>query len=103
MAWRSRSVGYSGASTSSRRKRGFFLRKNERDPNRSMASSRVSSMKRIRILIADDHGIVRKGLRLQLEQHSDFDVVGEASDGREAVGMSDELSPDIIIMDIAMP
>ena len=57
----------------------------------------------IRILIADDHGIVRKGLRLQLEQNRNFEVVGEAGDGREAVRMADELSPDIVIMDIAMP
>jgi two-component system, NarL family, response regulator NreC len=57
----------------------------------------------IRILIADDHGIVRKGLRLQLEQNKKFEVVGEASDGREAVRMAEELSPDIVIMDIAMP
>src|SRR5215475_11214797 len=55
-------------------------------------------MKKIRILIADDHGVVRKGLRLQLEQHSDFEVIGEASDGREAVTLADELAPDIIIM-----
>ena len=60
-------------------------------------------MKKIRILIADDHGIVRTGLRLQLEQNSDFEVVGEASDGREAVTMADELTPDVVIMDIAMP
>jgi DNA-binding NarL/FixJ family response regulator len=60
-------------------------------------------MKRIRLLIADDHGVVRKGLRLQLEQHNDFEVVGEACDGREAVALADELAPDIIIMDIAMP
>src|SRR5215469_7310247 len=60
-------------------------------------------MTKIRILIADDHGVVRKGLRLQLEQHSDFEVIGEASDGREAVRMADELLPDIIIMDIGMP
>ena len=60
-------------------------------------------MKKIRLLIADDHGVVRKGLRLQLEQHSDFEVIGEASDGREAVTLADELAPDIIIMDIAMP
>src|SRR5436309_11366127 len=53
-------------------------------------------MKKIRILIADDHGVVRKGLKLQLEQHNEFEVVGEASDGREAVAMSDELAPDII-------
>ena len=60
-------------------------------------------MKKIRILIADDHGIVRKGLRLQLEQSSDFEVVGEATEGREAVRMAEELLPDVVIMDIAMP
>jgi two-component system, NarL family, response regulator NreC len=60
-------------------------------------------MKRIRVLIADDHGIVRKGLRLQLEQNSAFEVVGEATEGREAVRMADELLPDVVIMDIAMP
>jgi DNA-binding NarL/FixJ family response regulator len=60
-------------------------------------------LKKIRILIADDHGIIRKGLRLQLEQHSDFEVVGEATEGREAVRMADELVPDVVIMDIAMP
>src|SRR5437588_4777089 len=60
-------------------------------------------VQKIRILIADDHGVVRKGLKLQLEQHNDFQVVGEASDGREAVAMSEALSPHIIIMDIAMP
>lgn len=60
-------------------------------------------MKKIRILIADDHGVVRKGLRLQLEQQPDFEVVGEASDGREAVGMAEALAPDVVIMDIAMP
>jgi RNA polymerase sigma factor (sigma-70 family) len=60
-------------------------------------------MKRIRVLIADDHGIVRKGLRLQLEQNSAFEVVGEATEGREAVRMAEELVPDVVIMDIAMP
>jgi two-component system, NarL family, response regulator NreC len=60
-------------------------------------------MKRIRVLIADDHGIVRKGLRLQLEQNSAFEVVGEATEGREAVRMAEALLPDVVIMDIAMP
>jgi DNA-binding NarL/FixJ family response regulator len=60
-------------------------------------------LKKIRILIADDHGIVRKGLRLQLEQNTDFEVVGEATEGREAVRMAEELQPDVVIMDIAMP
>ncbi len=60
-------------------------------------------MKKTRILIADDHGIVRRGLRLQLEQDERFQVVGEAADGREAVRMAEELQPDVVIMDIAMP
>ncbi|MEO8596501.1 MAG: response regulator transcription factor [Candidatus Solibacter sp.] len=57
----------------------------------------------IRILIADDHGVMRKGLRLQLEQHEGIEVVGEASDGRDAVKLADELRPDLVIMDIGMP
>ena len=56
-----------------------------------------------RILIADDHGVMRKGLRLQLEQHVGFEVVGEASDGREAVKLAEELRPHLVIMDMGMP
>jgi DNA-binding NarL/FixJ family response regulator len=57
----------------------------------------------LRILLADDHTIMRNGLRLLLERQSDFTVVGEASNGREAVELADLKSPDIIIMDVAMP
>jgi two-component system, NarL family, response regulator NreC len=60
-------------------------------------------MSKIRILLAEDHGIVRKGLRSLLERRSDFEVVGEAANGREAVTLAGELRPDIVIMDIAMP
>lgn len=60
-------------------------------------------MNKIRILVADDHGIVRQGLRFVLEREADLQVVGEASDGREAVGMAETLGPNVIIMDIGMP
>ncbi len=56
-----------------------------------------------RILIADDHRIVRDGLRTWLSQQSDMEVVGEASDGRTAVKLTEELHPDIVVMDISMP
>jgi len=58
---------------------------------------------KIRIMLADDHGIVRKGLRFLLERQSEMEVVGEAGNGREAVKMAEQLRPDVIIMDIAMP
>ncbi len=57
----------------------------------------------IRILLADDHNIMRDGLRLLLERQADFEIVGEASDGRQAIALAQELQPDIAIMDIAMP
>ena len=57
----------------------------------------------IRVLLADDHGIVRKGLRFLLERQPGVEIAGEASDGREAVRLADATSPDIVIMDIAMP
>ena len=57
----------------------------------------------IRILIADDHKIVRDGLRSLLESRADCAVVGEASDGREAVELARKLDPDVIVIDVAMP
>ena len=57
----------------------------------------------IRILLCDDHAVIRRGLRLLLEQQEDFEVVGEASDGREAVNLAEALKPDIAVLDITMP
>jgi DNA-binding NarL/FixJ family response regulator len=57
----------------------------------------------LRILLADDHGVVRKGLRYVLESEADLQVVGEAADGLEAARLAEELEPDVVIMDLAMP
>ncbi len=57
----------------------------------------------IRILLADDHAVMRSGLRALLSQKQDFQVVGEASDGREAVALSESLHPDVVVMDLTMP
>src|SRR5690242_13210565 len=57
----------------------------------------------LKILIADDHGIVRTGLRLLLEREGEIEVVGEAADGRELVRLATELKPDIAVVDIGMP
>jgi NarL family two-component system response regulator LiaR len=56
-----------------------------------------------RILIADDHAMLREGMRNLLEQEKDFELVGEATNGEEAVKIAKELKPDIVIMDIVMP
>ena len=60
-------------------------------------------MPKIRVLLADDHTIFRKGLREIIDRQSDMTVVGEAKDGTEAVSKAEELAPDIILMDIKMP
>ena len=60
-------------------------------------------MKSIRILLADDHNVMRRGLRLLLESQPDFTVVAEAADGLKAVEQAIELQPDVAVLDIAMP
>jgi DNA-binding NarL/FixJ family response regulator len=60
-------------------------------------------MKPICILLADDHPVVRDGLRALLEREADMSIVAEAADGREAVRLAEEHSPDVVIMDLAMP
>ena len=57
----------------------------------------------IKVLLADDHALMRHGLRLTIDSQQDMEVIGEASDGLEALELAEELRPDIILMDIAMP
>src|SRR5208283_428374 len=61
------------------------------------------SKKRITVLLAEDHTIVREGFRKMLELEKDLQVVGEAEDGRQAVAMVKKLRPAVVVMDIAMP
>jgi two-component system, NarL family, response regulator NreC len=60
-------------------------------------------MKRVAVLLADDHALIRAGLRLVVQLHPEFTVVGEADDGRQAVAMTQSLKPDVVVMDIGMP
>src|ERR1041385_5494572 len=60
-------------------------------------------MKRTRILLADDHAVVRQGFKMLLGAQPDMEIVGEASNGREAVETAEALRPDIVVMDVAMP
>ncbi len=57
----------------------------------------------IKLLIADDHLIIRQGLRLILETETDFELIGEASDGDEALSLCKKLKPDVVLMDLRMP
>jgi len=57
----------------------------------------------IKILLADDHSLVREGFRMILEAHSDIQIVGQAGNGREAVDLAAKLHPDVVVMDVAMP
>ena len=60
-------------------------------------------MRKVRVLLADDHVLIRAGLRMVVEAQPDLMVVGEAGDGREAVSMAEALKPDVAVMDIGMP
>ena len=63
----------------------------------------LCGMKRTRILLADDHAVVRQGFKMLLGAQPDMEIVGEASNGREAVETAEALRPDIVVMDVAMP
>ena len=60
-------------------------------------------MKRIRILLADDHAVVRQGFKMILAAEADMEIVGEAANGREAVDLAEQLRPDVVVMDVSMP
>jgi len=60
-------------------------------------------MKRIRILLADDHAVVRRGFQMILAEQPDMEIVGEAGNGREALELAAKLKPDVVVMDVAMP
>src|ERR1035437_3205904 len=62
-----------------------------------------SMQKKIRILLADDHAVVRQGFRMILAGQPDMEIVGEAGNGREAVELAEKLLPDVIVMDVTMP
>jgi len=60
-------------------------------------------MGKIRVVLAEDHVVVREGTRRLLEREDDLEVVGEAGDGAEAIALARELKPDVVVMDISMP
>lgn len=68
-----------------------------------MAKSATRQALRTRILIAEDHAIVREGIRMILDAEPDFEVVGETKDGEEAIQLARTLRPDVVVMDISMP
>ena len=63
----------------------------------------MSSSRRIRVMIVDDHHMVREGLKMFLSTHDDIEVVGEAADGAEAVETCPQVKPDVVLMDVMMP
>jgi DNA-binding NarL/FixJ family response regulator len=60
-------------------------------------------MKKLRLLIADDHGMVRRGLRAAIEARREWEVCGEAENGRQAVELAKQLRPDLVVLDLTMP
>ena len=74
-----------------------------RDPAPALAARPASETNKITVLLADDHTVVREGLRLLLESANDIKVVGEVENGRLAVAMAKKLHPDVVVLDVVMP
>lgn len=70
---------------------------------RTTFTRRSNSLKTLHVLLADDHAVVRDGLRGLIDGHDDLQVIGEASDGHEAWKMACELKPDVVVLDVSMP
>jgi two-component system, NarL family, response regulator LiaR len=79
------------------------LAERERRDNDPVPGDHVSDSAPIRVLIVDDHSVVRTGLRVFLDLQPDMEVVGEAADGSEGVAMARRLEPDVVLMDLLMP
>ena len=73
------------------------------DEGRLVPHQRVEKIMAVRILLVDDHPVVRQGLRTLLQGRGDWEVIGEASDGLEAVEKVDSLQPDVVVLDVTMP
>ncbi len=67
------------------------------------ASPTPSTLKKLRIFLADDHEVVREGVRRLIEKETDWEVCGEAVDGRTAVALAEKLAPDVVVLDLSMP
>lgn len=76
---------------------------NHEYPPQIKSNSSIKGDFAMRILIVDDHGIVREGLKSLIEQQSEMKVIGEAKDGNMAIQLTKDLSPDVVIMDVSMP
>lgn len=80
-----------------------YVRTTKHSSGLTVARSNSEESPQVRVLVADDHAMVRQGLCSLLKEYSDIQVVGEVANGEEAVALADTLQPDVIIMDVTMP